>query len=535
MKKNKSKKINSLIKIILFIMLLPFLMYAWIFKKEDWSFKSKALASGALTLVFLVIYIVVPKTDYAAENKYEESTTASIVEALEEPIEEPIEEPLVDASSKNSENDNTLELTKNEASNEVSEITEAESSSVIKEVEATSTLYVHFLNVGQALSVLVSDDNGNDLLYDAGNSSDANFIVSYLKKQGVDDIEYLINSHPHEDHIGGMDEILNEFEVENVIMSNLVYDTNAYTNVINILTDKNIAVTDPIVGQTYQLGTAVIEVLGPLNTSYTEANGYSVVIRVSSGSQSVLLTGDAEAESEHELVASRNDLSADILQIGHHGSAYSSTIQFVSKVNPKYAVISVGTDNSYGHPDSIVTMRLANMNINVERTDMNGTIVFELNGKDEILVQELNTGNPDTAEKTVDNEDDIIVSTVTSEEIKPAETVVPIVPEEEIGRPIKISNVNKTEEFVSITNSGSEPKDIGGWTLISEKGADQGQTYTFKSGFILNAGESITLIAGKNPVAGEGEIIMATKNIWNNSEPDAAILLNELKEEVDRR
>lgn len=328
-----SKKKRTL-KVLMQLIFYPVLLYGIIIKKKRWSKKKKSIIAGGYTLLLL----------FAAVR---------IISSEE-----------IDVS-------NALQL----------------ATSVSKTLEEDNTkLEIHFLDVGQALSVLITDGNGNDMLYDAGNEGDGDFIVNYLKTEGIDDLEYLINSHPHEDHLGGMDKVLLEYDVETVIMSNKEYNSKAYRDVISSITDKNIAVSDPIVGERYELGEAVIEILGPLGTSYDETNDYSVIAKVTIGNQSVLLVGDAEALSEHELVQSGSNLKANILQVGHHGSASSSTAQFLHKVKPDIAVISSGKGNKYGHPDNIVINRLEKMNGKVYRNDMQGTVVVTLNENEAINV-----------------------------------------------------------------------------------------------------------------------------------------------------
>lgn len=377
-------------------------------------------------------------------------------------------------------------------------------------------LEVHFLDVGQALCILIQDQDGNELVYDAGNNADADFIVNYLNSEGVEDIEYLVNSHPHEDHIGAMDSVLESFVVDNVIMSNKTYDTKAYMDVIELLVKKDIAISDPIAGQKYVLGDWSFEVIGPIQTNYVEVNDYSVVLKVTYGNQSIVLTGDAEALSEQEIIASGVDLKANILQVGHHGSATSSTASFVYKVDPKYAVISVGADNSYGHPDSIVTKRLDIMDIETYWTEVEGTIVFTLDGASIDVHMDATVGNPDSN------------STDHPEEPEEDKITVPVVTTPE-GSGVVITKLDKVAEYVIIKNNGTVAIDIGGWTMISEKG---NQTFVFPSGYILNPGQECILTSGE--LSGTEDFTMANGTIWNNSSLDPAVLVDKIGNEVDR-
>ena len=224
------------------------------------------------------------------------------------------------------------------------------------------------------------DGQGNELLYDAGNEGDAEFIYSYLQEHGIDRLEYVVNSHPHEDHIGGMDRILEAFEVDQVLLSTKEYDSKAYEDVIYALEEGHVETIYSEPGTTYNLGALEIQVLGPLCSDYVNTNDYSVILKIGNASQSVLLVGDSEAISEHELVEAGADLKADVFQVSHHGSSTSNTIQYLSKINPDYAVISVGADNRYGHPDATILDRLRNMGISTYETDLDGTIVMTIDG-----------------------------------------------------------------------------------------------------------------------------------------------------------
>jgi beta-lactamase superfamily II metal-dependent hydrolase len=272
-------------------------------------------------------------------------------------------------------------------------INEAFSGSTFEE----NYLEIHFLDVGQALCILVEDNAGNQLLYDAGNNGDGDFIVSYLESEGVDDIEYLINSHPHEDHIGGMDDVLHAFDVEQVILSGKTYDTKSYDEVIALISQQGIPISYPEAGTEYQMGGWTFEVLGPMGSDYSNVNNYSLVVKVSYGETDVLLTGDAEILSELEMIASDADLEAEILQVGHHGDALSTSSQLLREMEPAFAVISVGEGNSYGYPDDAVQMRLEGLGIETYRTDVDGTVVFTLLDSAISVGSMTEIGNPDPA------------------------------------------------------------------------------------------------------------------------------------------
>ena len=246
-------------------------------------------------------------------------------------------------------------------------------------VPDSGSFQVDFLDVGQGLSVLVEAD-GSYLLYDGGDRSASSYVVSFLKERGVERLDYVIASHYDSDHINGLVGALHVFEVGEVIGPDYTTDTRVYNSLISRAEELDLGITTPSPGSRYPLGQGYFEVLGPLSGSYTDVNNYSIVIRLVYGDTSVLLTGDAEAESEAELVASWPNLKSDVLCVGHHGSPSSSGDAFLDRVQPSYAIISCGKDNSYGHPAACVLQRLKERNITVYRTDESGIITLQSDG-----------------------------------------------------------------------------------------------------------------------------------------------------------
>ena len=395
------------------------------------------------------------------------------------------------------------------------------------ERETVSVLQVHFLDVGQALSVLVMDGQGNELLYDAGNEGDAEFVMSYLKDLGIDRLEYVVNSHPHEDHIGGMDRVLETFEVDQVLLSTKDYDSQAYRDVMHALEEHHVEAVYPKAGTIYNLGALEIQVLGPLGSNYENTNDYSVILKIKSASQSILLVGDSEAVSEHELVAAGVDLQADVFQVSHHGSSTSNTIQYLSKIDPDYAVISVGADNSYGHPDATILERLRNMGISTYETDLDGTIVMTLDGSQIFIetFEAIGTGvmsevvRVDTDEKTVVEERKSI------EDLAETKTEIAGI---EIGSSVVITELNKSAEYVIIQNVSEEAVELGGWQLISVTGS---QTFHFPEGCKIDANQFLKITS--HNANGTGDFIMAKGYVWNNDTSDPAQLLDAQGMEVD--
>lgn len=240
-------------------------------------------------------------------------------------------------------------------------------------------LKVHFIDVGQADSILIQQGE-QFMLVDAGNNDDGNLVKDYLQKQGIKKLEFLVGTHPHEDHIGGLDYVINAFKVGKLYMPKASSNTKTFTDVVNAAKNKGLSFTAPNPGESFKLGEATVTILSPNGSGYEDLNNYSIVVKVAFGNTSFLLTGDAEDVSEKEIMAKGFDVSSTVLKVGHHGSNSSTTSEFLSKVNPKYAVISVGKDNTYGHPKQNILDRLKGKGIPVYRTDESGTIVATSNG-----------------------------------------------------------------------------------------------------------------------------------------------------------
>lgn len=244
---------------------------------------------------------------------------------------------------------------------------------------------VHFLDVGQGLSILVQS-GGENLIYDGGDRSSSSFVVSYLQSQNITNIDYLIASHYDEDHIAGLVGCLNAFTVENIIGADYIQDTQIYQSFIDSVNAQGLEIQHPPVGTEFEFGTGKFTVLSPEVTGSSD-NDNSVAIELENGDNSFIFTGDAEADSEHTMCSSGMDLSCDVIVPGHHGSATATSWDFLEATIPDYAVISCGTDNQYGHPDKDTMDKLSAMGIQVFRTDKQGTVVALSNGTDIIWNQ----------------------------------------------------------------------------------------------------------------------------------------------------
>ncbi len=236
-----------------------------------------------------------------------------------------------------------------------------------------SSLAVHFIDVGQADAALVICD-GKTMLIDGGNRGDSNLIYAYLEKQGVTHLDYVISTHAHEDHVGGLAGALTYATVGKVYSPVTSYSSKAFQNFVSKVEARGATLTVPSVGETFSLGSAEVTIIGPVK-SYDDPNNTSIVLRLVYGEVSFLFTGDMESDAEADLIESGAVLQSTVLKVGHHGSNTSSSYRFLREVAPTYGVISVGTDNSYGHPHEEILSRYRDAEVRLFRTDMQGDII----------------------------------------------------------------------------------------------------------------------------------------------------------------
>lgn len=242
---------------------------------------------------------------------------------------------------------------------------------------------VYFLDVGQGDSILVK--SGDEyMLVDAGEEDKGRDVVEYLYDIGVDKIKYVVATHPHSDHIGGMDDVINSFKVENIIMPDAPASTRCFSNMLNAVEDNNINVIKGEAGCSFELGDIKCSIAAPIKIG-DDANNNSVVMKLVYNNDSVLLTGDCSKEEEGTIIESGTDILANVLKAGHHGSSTSSTKEFLKRVNPQYAVISCGENNDYGHPHRETVESFNKYGIETYRTDKNGVIIAELTGNGVIM------------------------------------------------------------------------------------------------------------------------------------------------------
>ena len=245
---------------------------------------------------------------------------------------------------------------------------------------------VHFIDVGQADCALLAS-GGHFMLIDGGNNDDAEHIVTYLQNAGVKKLDLVVGTHPHEDHIGSLDAAIEAFDIGAVYMPDVSADTETYRDVLDAVEGKGLQVQHPVPGDVLDFNGLPVEIFGPVK-EYSNLNNYSIVLRVSVGETAFLFTGDVEIEGEYDILEQGFDISADVLKVSHHGSSGSSVEEFLAYTDADYAVISVGEGNIYDHPEAVTLKRLQNYGMEIYRTDEQGTIVCDTDGKNISFRQE---------------------------------------------------------------------------------------------------------------------------------------------------
>ena len=242
-------------------------------------------------------------------------------------------------------------------------------------------LQVHFIDVGQGDSILIRQKD-HSMLVDAGENDQGDVVVSYLKSQGIDQLDYVIGTHPHSDHIGGLDDVIGSFEVDRVFLPPIEHTTATFEEVLDAIEVKDLSLTLPQVGDVWELGEASFTILAPNKDYGDDLNNWSIGIRVEYGDNHFVLCGDAEAQAEADICANGLPLGADVLKAGHHGSSTSTSDLFLDQVAPSWVVIQCGKDNSYGHPHKETLEKLKGRGIGVLRTDLEGTLIAASDGEE---------------------------------------------------------------------------------------------------------------------------------------------------------
>ena len=242
----------------------------------------------------------------------------------------------------------------------------------------SNNLTIQFIDVGQGDCILINQ-NEDYMLIDAGNNEDGELLVNYFKDLGIKKFNYVIGTHAHEDHIGGLDNIINNFDIGKFYMPDVITTTKTFEDVLDALLEKNKAFDTPSIGKEFKLQDLDFKVLYVGNDK-TDLNNTSIVLKMTYKDTTYLFMGDATEKVEKILIDDGVDLKSDVLKVGHHGSQYSTTSNFLKKVSPSYAVIQVGKDNTYDHPKQITLDKLQKLNVMTYRNDIDGTIILTSDG-----------------------------------------------------------------------------------------------------------------------------------------------------------
>ncbi len=267
--------------------------------------------------------------------------------------------------------------TNEEFVNTVSDMGEQTNTQNEQQIEfvAQEDLLIDFIDVGQADSILIRNQD-KVMLIDAGTNEEGKTVVNYLETLGITKIDYLIGTHPHEDHIGGLDDVINNFDIGQIYMPKIETTTKTFEDVLDAIENKNLTVTAPNKGDKIELGQAKGEFMTEPILDEDNLNVSSLVLRLEFGNTSYLFMGDAEKENEETIRWPKTD----VLKVGHHGSSTSSSESFLEQVQPKYAIIMAGKDNSYGLPTQETIDKLNNIGSEIYRTDEDGTIQMTSDG-----------------------------------------------------------------------------------------------------------------------------------------------------------
>lgn len=275
-------------------------------------------------------------------------------------------------------------------------------------------LLMHFIDVGQGDSTLIMFPNNEIALIDAGTRGGRKDLVKYLQDLKIKKIDHLIGTHPHEDHIGGLPEVIRNFEIGKVYLPNKTSNTAIFEELLNEIKDNNLKISEGKTGVSIiDSGDLKFYIIAP-SKEYTNINNNSVVTKIIYKDFSAIITGDAEKEAESDIIKEGHNLKASILRVGHHGSSTSSMEEFLDEVNPEYAVISLGEVNTYSHPDKEVIKLLENRNIPILRTDELGSIVFQTDGKEINLINKVDGSKVVKNIEDVKNEEDIYIGNINS-------------------------------------------------------------------------------------------------------------------------
>lgn len=374
--------------------------------------------------------------------------------------------------------------------------TSSNSESSVAEVETSQgILEVHFVDVGQGAAQIIKTPNNKVMVIDGGNNDDEDDMVAYLNELGVKKVDILIGTHPDADHIGGIDAVIDAFDIGKIYMPKIQSNTQTFESVLQSIANKGLKVTTAQAGITLDLDPAIEAVMiAPLQQS-NDSNEMSAIVRLSYGEQSFLLTGDAGVKTEQELIASGATLQSDVLLVGHHGSKHSTSTAFVQAVQPTYGVIQVGKNN-YGHPEDSVLNTLAAAGIQIYRTDTDGTIVFKTDGKTMVVNKnawEYNgslTAGSNTATVTTP-----IAATASIDQSAPTQNstvTVTVEVKDSNGAPVNGAHVSLNLHYKSTDTLYEGTTNSNGIALLTFKIGRAAKGFTVNGDITITAGEQTT-------------------------------------------
>ncbi|MFK2827208.1 S-layer homology domain-containing protein [Bacillus sp. B190/17] len=366
-------------------------------------------------------------------------------------------------------------------------------------------MFAHFIDVDQGDSILIQTPNGKTILVDGGKRSAGEKVVAYLKKAGVTSIDVVVATHPDADHIGGLINVLQSIPVKKVLDSGKVHTTETYHEFLSLIDTKNIAFEVPKTGQALSIDPALkVQVLNSGDRNASDNNENSIVLKLTYGGVSYLLTGDADVKVEEDMIT-KFDVKSTILKAGHHGAKTSTSQAFVNAVKPAVTILSYGKDNSYGHPTDEVVSRLKAAGSKLYSTAESGDIVVKTDGKTYSVLAKPWQG------------------TITPAPQPPAPNPTPTPAPTPTTGDARIVSKDLAGEKVGIKNFGKANINMTGWQLVSVEG---NQKYTFPDGYVLKPGATVYITSGQSAKHQPPTYLKwTTANIWNNS-GDMARLFN---------